>query len=776
MNMKQDILDQANSSTHSEPELASLFAAMSDIVLVLDRSGRYLSVAPTRTENLYRPPTELEHKMLQDVFPTNEANMFLSHIRAALSEGEPQQIEYPLTVNNREVLFEATVTPLTKDSVLWVARDVTERKRIGETVSFLASIVESADEAIFGKSLDGTILSWNAGAETMYGYSADEIVGRNISLLAPPEKQGEIAEILEKLRAGQHIRRFTTERVRKDGSRMTVGLTITPIIGPTGEITAASTIARDITEFVQARQSLRESEASYRMLFEGNPQPMYVFDRETLAFLAVNNAATEHYGYTRDEFLKMSIKDIRPIEDVNLVIDKLTEQPDSGLLRAGTWKHCKKNGTLIDVEITAHMLTFSDRPANLVLVRDITDKKDLEEQLRQAQKMEAVGQLAGGIAHDFNNIITAISGYSELTSRVLPPHSRLHKNVDEIKKAAGRAAALTNQLLAFSRKQILKPAVIDVNQLVRETSMMLQRIVGEDIEFITKLDTEIENISADPTQIQQVLMNLVVNSRDAMQNGGKLVIETAQAVLSHDYADLHLAVKAGRYVMLAVSDTGSGMDQKTRARAFEPFFTTKDPGKGTGLGLSTVYGTVKQSGGNIWIYSEPGRGTTVKVYLPSIGIQEPKILTKPEPEEQLNGSETILVVEDEDVVRDLTREFLTMHGYNVIDSPDPESAKIICADHDGPIDLLLTDVVMPGMGGADLAKILKRVRPEMKILFMSGYTDEAIVQHGVLAANSELLQKPFSSEELARKVRQVLAVPLVSPPPARMNRTHLRSR
>ncbi|MGE3465674.1 MAG: PAS domain S-box protein [Pyrinomonadaceae bacterium] len=759
MTKKLETSDEVNVGDQSESRLAALFAEMNDIVLVLDRNGRYLTVAPTKTENLYRPPTALTGKTVHDVFSTDTANKFLSPIRAALSEREPQQVEYQLEIEGKEVLFEGMVTPISQDAVLWVARDVTQRRRLSETVSFLASIVESTDDAVFGKSLDGTILSWNAGAERMYGYAANEIIGQNISHLAPPEKQEEVAEILEKLRTGQHIRAFTTERVRKDGRRMMVGLTITPIISPTGEITAASTIARDITEFVNARRALSESEASYRTLFDGNPHPMYVFDRETHAFLAVNNAAIEHYGYTRDEFLNMSVKDIRPVEEVSRLIEKIAEHAETGLVQAGPWKHRKKDGTLIDVQIAVHALTFSNRPANLVLVHDITDKKLLEEQLRQAQKMEAVGRLAGGIAHDFNNLLTAISGYSELTSRVLPAGSKLHKNVDEIKKAAGRAAGLTHQLLAFSRKQILKPVVVDVNHLVRETSTMLQRIVGEDIEFITKLDAEIENISADPIQIQQVLMNLVVNARDAMPKGGKLVIETAPAVLSQGYADKYLSIRSGRYVMLAVSDTGIGMDEETRARIFEPFFTTKEPGKGTGLGLSTVYGTVKQSDGSVWVYSEPGRGTTVKVYLPSVGTQEPKIMAKRDADEELNGNETILLVEDDEVVRKLTREFLTMHGYTVIDSSEHESATTICADHDGPIHLLLTDVVMPGMCGPDLAKILKRIRPKMKVLFMSGYTDEAIMQRGVLDANSELIQKPFSPEGLARKVGQVLAGP-----------------
>jgi nitrogen-specific signal transduction histidine kinase/ActR/RegA family two-component response regulator len=408
------------------------------------------------------------------------------------------------------------------------------------------------------------------------------------------------------------------------------------------------------------------------------------------------------------------------------------------------------------VEVTSHQLTFAGRLAELVLVNDVTERKQLEEQLRQSQKMEAVGQLAGGVAHDFNNLLTAITGYSELTLRWLPEDSAMRHNVLEIKKAGERAASLTRQLLAFSRRQVLQPVVLDINSLVTDVSKMLRRLVGEDIEFITLLRPEAGRINADPGQIEQVLMNLVVNARDAMPRGGKLIIETANVELDEAYADRHVAVNPGSYVMLAVSDTGTGMDEETRARIFEPFFTTKEEGKGTGLGLSTVYGIVKQSGGNVWVYSEVGRGTTFKIYLPRVAEDTQEQVPAVEREELLRGTETILLTEDEGLVRRLVREALETYGYTVLETTSGGEAISACEGYDGPIHLLVTDVIMPGMDGRELANELTRLRPEMRVLFMSGYTDDAIVHHGVLDADMPFLQKPFSPDDLARKVREVL--------------------
>ena len=379
-----------------------------------------------------------------------------------------------------------------------------------------------------------------------------------------------------------------------------------------------------------------------------------------------------------------------------------------------------------------------------------------EEQLRQSQKVEAIGRLAGGIAHDFNNLLTIINGYTELLLARLPSQDRTSRDINEIRKAGMRAASLTRQLLAFSRKQILEPKILDMNAIVVELEKMLQRLIGEDVRLTIAQAPGLRRIKADPGQVEQVIMNLVVNARDAMPQGGNLTLETSNVDLDEAYAARHVGVRPGAYVMLAVSDTGCGIDKESMTHIFEPFYTTKGPGKGTGLGLSTVYGIVKQSGGNVWAYSEPGRGTTFKIYLPQA---EGTVDRQPRDGQRAGiarGSETLLLVEDQKELRELVREMLEMNGYTVVAAGDGLEALEICQRHEGRIDLMLSDVVMPQMGGRELAQRLATLRPEMKVLYMSGYTSNAIVHHGILDPGTVLLQKPFTPDGLARKVREVL--------------------
>ena len=387
---------------------------------------------------------------------------------------------------------------------------------------------------------------------------------------------------------------------------------------------------------------------------------------------------------------------------------------------------------------------------------DVTDHQQLEEEFRQAQKMEAVGRLAGGVAHDFNNLLTIISGYAQLAQDLLETESPLRSYMDEILKAGDRASALVRRLLAFTRRQSMEPQVLDLNSVVKGTEKMVRRLIGEDIEVVTVLPPELGAIRSDPAQLEQVIINLAVNARDAMPNGGKLIFETANVQLDQTYADTHSAVTPGPYVMLAVSDTGSGMDAHTRAHVFEPFFTTKEKGKGTGLGLATVYGIVKQSRGNIWVYSELGVGTTFKIYLPrvvaSMEPAQPLLIRTSQPQ----GSETILLVEDEESIRSLVLRILQAHGYTVLEAGRPYEALEISKRFDGPIHLLFTDVVMPQMSGREVAERISAARPNTKILYMSGYTDQAIAHHGVLNPGVPFLQKPFTPEALTLKVREVL--------------------
>jgi PAS domain S-box-containing protein len=523
---------------------------------------------------------------------------------------------------------------------------------------------------------------------------------------------------------------------------------------------------RDILQFVSTQvamaierqrveSQLRESENRYRLLFEANPEAMLVYDTESLCILAVNEAAIRRYGYSREEFLAMTIKDLRPASEQTR-LEQILREPLDGPHIHTNLRHQRKNGTIIDVEVSSDQITFDGRAARLVLATDVTERKQLENQFRQAQKMEAVGKLAGGIAHDFNNLLTAIIGYSVMLGQSLGADDRRRKDIDEIHGAAMRAAGLTQQLLAFSRKQVLQPRVLDLNETVGKANNLLQRLIGENIALTTVLDPGLDAVTADPVQLEQVIINLAVNARDAMPNGGELRIETANAELDAAYTAEHSIVSPGSYVRLTVSDTGVGMDDATKARLFEPFFTTKGPGLGTGLGLSTVYGIVKQSGGFIWVYSELGKGTAFKIYLPRVDAALEAISPAALSPDTNRGTETVLLVEDEPALRAVARRALEGHGYTVIEAADGHTALALAAEHAGQFSAVVTDVVMPAMSGRELAEHLAVSQPDVPFLFMSGYTDDAIVRHGVLEPGVAFLQKPFSPEALARKVRELL--------------------
>ena len=432
----------------------------------------------------------------------------------------------------------------------------------------------------------------------------------------------------------------------------------------------------------------------------------------------------------------------------------------SGEKRPRTFTVTCKDGTEKIINFIPVQLETGE---NLIACEDITELKRAEEekavlheQLRQSQKVEAIGRLAGGIAHDFNNLLTVIKGYSQLSSFELKEGDPLRVNIDEIQNAAERAASLTRQLLAFSRRQVMEMKVLDLNTLLRDLEKMLRRVIGEDIEMVIQLAEDLGRVRADVGQIEQVIMNLAVNAKDAMPSGGKLTIETANVELDESYARSHVDVRHGHYVMFSVSDTGVGMTPEVRERIFEPFFTTKEMGKGTGLGLSTTYGIVKQSEGHIWVYSVQGKGTTFKIYLPRVNEPLEEIRKEVLKEELPRGNETILIVEDEEDVRKLAGKILEKQGYRILETFNGDDALVACERRKSPIHLMLADIIMPGMSGSELAKLLKPLYPEIKILYMSGYTDNAVVRHGVLEKGVNYIQKPFTMEGLARKVREVL--------------------
>jgi PAS domain S-box-containing protein len=489
---------------------------------------------------------------------------------------------------------------------------------------------------------------------------------------------------------------------------------------------------------------------------------MWIVEVGTYRFLAVNNAAVLHYGYSREEFLSMSLLDIRPQEDVPQFREQLSKLTvKAGPQVGGSRRHVKKDGTIIHVDVCYSRIPYGESQAFLTVVFDVTERKRYEERLLHSAKMEALGRLAGGVAHDFNNLLTIILGYSNIALDSLPPNDPLRPNLDGIRKAAERAAALTRQMLTFSRRQVLQPKLLNLNEILSDTSKMLRRLINEDIELSIVADRELHAIMADPVQIEQILINLTVNARDAMPTGGTIAFETRNVDLNEWEAgnSPHPAppdLKAGRYVLLCVKDDGRGMDENTQSHIFEPFFTTKVP-EGTGLGLPTVYGIVKQSGGDICVYSEPGRGTTFEIYFPVAMMPGPHDEVVPAETFRLKGSETVLLVEDETELRTLARNILSSYGYKVLEAVNGEDALQKAAAHGGRIDLMITDVVMPKLGGRDLARKLVAMRPEMRVIFMSGYDSDAVSKHGVLEPGTAYLEKPFSVEVLMRKVREILS-------------------
>ena len=515
-----------------------------------------------------------------------------------------------------------------------------------------------------------------------------------------------------------------------------------------------------------------ESEARYRDCFENAKDAIYVHDLNG-RYTMVNKAGEALIGYTREEILQMTIADVVPRNCIEKIQTRLKKKLADHAPTIYEVEAIRKDGTRVPVEVSSRLIYENGEPVAVQgSARDITERKRAEEELRasqlqlqQSQKLEAIGQLAGGVAHDFNNLLTAILGYTDLSLRRVDVDNSIRRNLEETKKAAERAASLTRQLLAFSRKQILEPKVLNLNDVVRDMHKMLTRLIGENIDLATKQAGDLGIVKADPCQVEQIILNLVVNARDAMPRGGKVTIETANITIDDTDALKHMAIKPGPYVMLAVSDTGTGIDEETQARVFEPFFTTKEVGKGTGLGLSTVYGIVKQSGGNIWVYSEPGAGTVFKIFLPRVEVAESSN-EKPASELKVfHGSETILLVEDEDIVRGLTRKILVEAGYKVLDARSGEEAIRLSRHYRGSIDLLLTDVVMPETSGKEVAERLLELRPAARVLFMSGYTDEAIVRHGVLDENVDFIQKPFTWARLGKKVRDVLDREVREPAP-----------
>ncbi len=634
--------------------------------------------------------------------------------------------------------------------------DITVRRQAEDRVRWLSLAVEQGPTSMVMTDVAGDIEYVNPKFTEVTGYTLDEVRGKNPRLLQSGATAPEVyRDLWTTITAGRSWHGEVLNR-KKDGSTYWDAMWVYPIHDSSGAVTRFLALKEDVTERKHAEEALRENERRARTLFE--TVNLVVLGLDAGGKVDYINPFFLHLtGYERSEVLGEPWLRFFP-ESQRATMQQAFHE----LLEQG--RHAHYEAPVVTKAGKERLIAWNNtvlrdregRPAGTLSIgEDITEHAQLEAQLRQAQKMEAVGRLAGGVAHDFNNVLTAIFGYVEMVIEDLPATSPSRQDLQEVVKAASRAATLTRQLLAFSRQQILQPRVLSVSDVVQDLEKMLRRVIGEDVTFRIVLAPDLGNVRADASQLEQVLMNLVVNARDAMPTGGKLSIETKNVELTEEYADQHVPVVPGAYVMLAVSDTGIGMSPEVQARVFEPFFTTKEKGKGTGLGLSTVYGIVKQSGGNVWVYSEQGRGTTFKIYLPRVDAAVETVgrsdLVRP-----LGGTETILVAEDDDVLRPLVRALLTKLGYTVLAAANADAALAHARAHQGPIHLLLSDVVMPGASGRELARHLAESRPDAKVLYVSGYTDDAIVHHGMLEPGLNYLQKPFTPDALARKVRGVL--------------------
>jgi PAS domain S-box-containing protein len=647
--------------------------------------------------------------------------------------------------------------------------DFTKRKQAEETIreseEKYRTILESMQESYFEIDLKGNYTFFNDSLCEDHGYSRQELMGMNYKAYTTPETAKRAYQFFNEIyRTGRPKRILDHEIIRKDGSRRMIDMSVSLMRSPSGEPSGFWGMGRDVTDRIEAEQALKKSEERYRTILDTMEEGYFEDDlKGTLTF--VNDAACRLMGYDRDELIGMNYRNYSSPETARQMYEVYHRIFESGNPEfMMDYEIIRKDGSVRTHQANAALLRDqAGRPKGFrVLARDITERKraedekaKLEAQLLQAQKMESVGRLAGGVAHDFNNMLSVILGYTELIKLRLEPDNPLLHDLMEIERAAGRSKDITAQLLAFSRKQIISPRPMNLNDLISSTQKTLARLIGEDIDLRFYPGEGLWSIRFDLSQMEQILVNLAVNARDAMPHGGKLTIETANILMNEDYCRVHLGSTPGPYVLLAVSDNGSGMDKETLQNVFEPFFTTKEIGKGTGLGLATVYGIVQQNNGFINVYSEQGQGTTFKIYLPrsmdGVEVSE-EILQQP----VASGSGKVLLVEDDDLMRKMTTDMLETIGYSVLAVGSPLEALSICEEKDARFDLVITDVVMPGMSGRELRDKLGIIRPDIKVLFMSGYTSNVIVHHGVLEEGVHFIQKPFSLNDFARKIQEAM--------------------
>ncbi len=634
-------------------------------------------------------------------------------------------------------------------------RDVTESKRAEATLREYERVVEGLEEMILVVDRQYRYVIANRAFLNFRGMSVEQVIGQFAAEVVGQDVfAAQVKEKMDDCFGGNVVQYEMTYNFPNLGKR-DLSVSYFPIEGPAG-VDRIACVLRDITERRVSEEALRKSEERFSKAFCNNPLAITISTEADGRYLDVNDAFLKLLGYKRRDVIGHTAAELRFWDEPSDRMEMLRQLRDDTQVAKHQTRYRTSKGEIREAEVWAESIELDGQPCVLAITRDVTETRRLEAQFRQAQKMEAVGRLAAGVAHDFNNVMSIVMGYSDLLLGLIAPENPMSRYVSETKKAAKRAALLTQQLLAFSRKQVVFPKLLDLNDVVHNATSTLLRLVGEDIEIEFRPTTPLGSIQADPGQMEQVLMNLVVNARDAMPNGGKIIIETGEAELDEDYVSRHPGAHTGQHIVLMVSDTGCGMDENIKSQIFEPFFTTKAIGQGTGLGLSTVYGIVKQSEGYILVYSETGKGTTFKIYFPKLREKAEALVLSHEVAEPPRGAETILVVEDDKTLREITVKLLQDGGYRVVEAKDAGDALRIIAASQPEIDLLLTDVIMPDKSGAELARQAKESHPKLRSLFMSGYTGDLVGRQGVLIEEAFFLEKPFTRRSLLVKVYAAL--------------------
>jgi two-component system cell cycle sensor histidine kinase/response regulator CckA len=643
--------------------------------------------------------------------------------------------------------------------LLSIATDITKLKNaereLKESEQKYRMLVEKSLQGL-AVMQDESFVFCNSRFAEITGYSVEELLSLSsaqmIEMIHPDDRKLINDRRRDRLNGKPVLPQYEYRGIKKDGTEIWLEI-YSSVIEYDGK-PAIQSAFRDITERKKALEGLQKALDWQKAIFEGSRDGFIISDKNS-NFIDANERACKLLGYSKEELLKMGARDLNKSVDPS-VLETIRKRILKGEEYVGETQVYTKDGRKVDVEFGHRRVIIAGKIYIHSIIRDITKQKRLEAQLVQSQKMEAIGVLAGGVSHDFNNILTIIKGYAELMLEDVDPNDAKRQDLEQIGIATQRAESLISQLLAFSRKQIIQPTILNLNDVLNETNKMLRRLIGEDIEVACITKSDLGLVNADHGQLQQIIMNLAVNARDAMRKGGRLTIETANADFDEEYVSAYPSAKPGRYIMLAISDNGIGMDAATQARIFDPFFTTKAKGEGTGLGLSTVYGIVKQNNGFIGVYSEPGKGTSFKIYLPRVEGTVSPPETVSDLDVGFRGSKTVLIVEDEAPVRALACRILRDHGYKILEAANGLEAQGIAKEYEGDIHLVLSDVIMPAMGGEDLISWIKTIRPDVKALYVSGYTNNSIIHHGILDPNVAFLQKPYSVNSLARKVREVI--------------------